>query len=76
MICNESWLRGTSPHQPEKWGKKDQTTKKKFKSMGQMNDIPNQVRKAEVLIELNLAKDIKGNTKGLYRFFCDNREDL
>lgn len=44
--------------------------------MGQMNDIPNQVRKAEVLIELNLAKDIKGNTKGLYRFFCDNREDL
>lgn len=28
-----------------------------------MTDAPNQVRKAEVLIELKLAKDIKGNYK-------------
>lgn len=31
-----------------------------------MNDIPNQVRKAEVLIELNLAKDIESNNKCFY----------
>lgn len=41
-----------------------------------MNDIPNQVRKAKVLRELNLAKDVKGNNKCFYRYFCDNREDL
>lgn len=37
--------------------------------MGQRNDIPNQVRKAAVLIEPNLAKDVKGNTKCFYRYF-------
>lgn len=39
-----------------------------------MNNIPNQVRKAEVLIALNLAKDVKGNNKSFYRYFCDISE--
>lgn len=41
-----------------------------------MNDISNEVRKAEVLIELNLDKDMKGNNKCFFIYFCDNREDL
>jgi len=33
-----------------------------------------QVRKAKVLIELNLAMDIKGNTKSFYRYIGDKRK--
>ncbi|KFV19528.1 hypothetical protein N340_02998, partial [Tauraco erythrolophus] len=38
-----------------------------------------QVRKAKVLIELNLARDIKGNKKNFYRYVSDkkrSREDV
>ncbi|GAB0176697.1 mitochondrial enolase superfamily member 1 [Grus japonensis] len=33
-----------------------------------------QVRKAKALIELNLARDVKGNKKSFYRYVRDNRK--
>ena len=33
-----------------------------------------QVRKARALLELNLARGIKGNTKGIYRYVSDKRK--
>ncbi|KFV97213.1 hypothetical protein N327_03267, partial [Fulmarus glacialis] len=33
-----------------------------------------QIRKAKVLIELNLARDIKGNKKSFYRYMADKRK--
>ena len=32
------------------------------------------IRKAKALIELNLARDIKGNKKSLYRYVSDKRK--
>ncbi|GAB0182265.1 mitochondrial enolase superfamily member 1 [Grus japonensis] len=34
----------------------------------------NQVRKAKALMELNLARDIKGNKKSFYRYVSDKRK--
>ena len=33
-----------------------------------------QIRKAKALIELNLARDVKGNKKSLYRYISDKRK--
>ena len=33
-----------------------------------------QVRKAKALIELNLARDVKGNKKNFYRYISDKRK--
>ncbi|GAB0199162.1 mitochondrial enolase superfamily member 1 [Grus japonensis] len=37
-------------------------------------DSWDQARKAEALIELNLAKDVKGNKKSFYRYISDKRK--
>lgn len=36
--------------------------------------IQESIRKAELQIELNLAKDVKENRKGFYTYFCDKRK--
>jgi len=33
------------------------------------------IRKAKVQMELNLARDVKNNRKGLYRYICQEREE-
>ncbi|GAB0183606.1 mitochondrial enolase superfamily member 1 [Grus japonensis] len=52
--------------------KQGQVAWEKFRDIVQV--ARDHIRKAKVLIELNLARDIKGNKKSLYRYVSDKRK--